>query len=337
MDNYKEKLAINLKHRRGLTVVVVRHGERLDYAHRAAGKNWCQANPERPWDPPLTEKGLSMATQLGATLRHDILPGFGLPPIIAVYSSPFMRCRQTAAGIIKGMSSGDADCQRSESDREAVDSLPLKVRVELGLVESINESWYRSWSLPGTDGTWGYKSQEIPHIDPARDGMDPRALLPVETLLGWKDGAADTHGILNGMMDYEHTSHTGLGGDYSFAGNPPKLESVHLQRNRISRTISILSNSHQSPDTTANEDVNGENEKTIVLVTHRGIAGQFYVNLTGNGSKKHGVGKYCCFSIYRSDGDAREQSDSVKWTPLVVNRVLWDGEERHESKKVLPR
>ena len=37
-------------HRRSKIVVVVRHGERLDYDQRAAGKNWVEVNRnKRPW------------------------------------------------------------------------------------------------------------------------------------------------------------------------------------------------------------------------------------------------------------------------------------------------
>jgi phosphohistidine phosphatase SixA len=120
VDNYEKKVANNQNQRRRLTVIIVRHGERLDYVHRAAGKNWCQANPEQPWNPPLTEKGLSMATQLGAALRQNIMPELGLPPIRAVYTSPFLRCRQTAAGIIQGMSSECIDHQSSDSNRDPI-------------------------------------------------------------------------------------------------------------------------------------------------------------------------------------------------------------------------
>lgn len=320
-------------HRRRVTFVVVRHGERLDYSYRAAGKNWCEANPEQPWNPPLTEKGVSMATQLGTALREKILPDLGLPPVAAVYTSPFLRCRQTAAGIVQGILSGYSGDKSSDSGVDVGDLPPLRVKVELGLAESMNENWYRSWSLPGTDGTWGYKKKEIPMIDPKRDGMDPRALLPVETLLDWKQSKDTTSfkDTVHTLMDHEHRSQTTLGANYSFAGDPPRVETGQLQRKRISRAINILSNAHQNQHSTSNESGGKEKDETIVLVSHGGIVTQFYVNLTGNKSKMHGVGKYCCFSIYRNDTEAsssevEQDDDSVneKWTPLLVNRILWD-------------
>ena len=334
----EKKVANNQNHRSRLTLVIVRHGERLDYAHRAAGKNWCGANPAQPWNPPLTQRGLSMAMQLGAALREEILPDLGAPPVSAVYTSPFLRCRQTAAAIVQGMSSKSIGHKRSESDRGHTVSSPLKVRVELGLAESINENWYRSWSLPGTDGTWGYKKQEIPHIDPVRDRMDIRALLPVETLLDWKESSDVTsfNKTLHRMMDHEHRSLTTLGRDYSFAGNPPKLENGQLQRSRISETIKILSEEHCN----TGESIDKEKEETILLVSHGGIVTQFYVNLTGNTSKNHGVGKYCCFSIYCSDNEAQSRDTKKnndvgkeKWIPLVVNRVLWSNGKKNDFDK----
>ena len=325
--------------RRRLTLIVVRHGERLDYAHRAVGKNWCKANPEQPWNPPLTEKGLRMGTQLGLALSEDILPDLGLDPVSSVYTSPFLRCRQTAAAIVQGLLHGHMDCKRSDPDPSRSLLPSLKVKVEMGLSESINENWYRSWSLPGTNGTWGYKKQEIPYIDPVRDQMDPRALKPAHTLLDWKESKdiSSFEKTLHDLMDHDHRSLTSLGRDYSFAGNPPQLETSQFQRNRISRAIKILTERHCDTATTTafTEEEEEEKNETVLLVTHGGIVTQFFVNLTGESSKKHGIGKYCSFSIYRSekeasshDTDTDDDSGKAKWMPLVVNRVLWNDEKK---------
>ncbi len=336
MDGFEtdQKFVKGHTRRRRLTLIVVRHGERLDYAHRAVGKNWCKANPEQPWNPPLTEKGLRMATQLGSALSEDILPDLGLRPVSAVYTSPFLRCRQTAAAIVQGLLHEHVDCKKRSGLDLAPSFLPsLKVKVEMGLSESINENWYRSWSLPGTNGTWGYKKQEIPYIDPVREQMDPRALLPAHTLLDWKE-SKDTSSFqktLHNLMDHEHRSLTSLGRDYSFAGKPPQLETSQFQRSRISRAIEILTERHCDIATTADEE---EKDETVLLVTHGGIVTQFFVNLTGGSSKKHGIGKYCSFSIYRSEMEANshdtetvDESAKEKWIPLVVNRVLWNDDD----------
>ena len=78
-------------------VVVVRHGERLDYIMRDRGENWIPTS-DRPWDPPLTDNGKQQANALGMALP-TILQNLKLPSIAAVYSSPFHRCRQTAAEL----------------------------------------------------------------------------------------------------------------------------------------------------------------------------------------------------------------------------------------------
>lgn len=310
------------------TVVVVRHGERLDYTERAAGRNWCEANPQQPWNPPLTEKGLGMATQLGAALEASFLPELGLPPIGGIYSSPFLRCRQTAAGIVQGMS--------SVSSKSLENSSTLKVRVELGLAESINENWYRSWSLPGADGTWGYKKKEIPLQDLPMDQIDPRALQPVGNLLDWKESTPDTNGIVNRMTDHEYEPLTSLRGEYSFLGNPCKLESFSTQRQRMANTMNLLSDKHRKHEATSTEGIGTEDE-TIILVSHGGPVTHLYESLTGNGWHEHGVGKYCCFSIYQSEEEPcapkteTNENGNKKWIPLVVNRVLWDDGKKNES------
>ena len=80
------------------TVIVVRHGERLDYVTRDRGENWIPTS-NRPWDPPLTTTGLQQAKSLESALP-EILQNLGLSPnLSAVYSSPFYRCIQTASGL----------------------------------------------------------------------------------------------------------------------------------------------------------------------------------------------------------------------------------------------
>ena len=50
-----------------------------------------------------------------------------------------------------------------------------------------------------------------------------------------------------------------------------------------------------------------------------------YESLTGNHWDKHGVSKYCCYSIYQQNGG------EAAWTPLVVNRVLGEADEKEPS------
>lgn len=216
-------------------VVVVRHGERLDYVMRDAGQNWIPT-AERPWDPPLTERGHQQANALGAALPN-ILNELGLPSIAAIYCSPFWRCCQTAAGLAKN--------QRENSTASA-----LKVKVEMGLAESMNENWYRSWAVPGTDGSWGYQKQEKPLADLDASTLHPAAAEPVQKVLDWKLGANDE--TIIAQMDSEYVSKTVL--DTPFSMHPPNFESFKMQRSRMQDSLEMLSADHSN--------------ETIVLVSH---------------------------------------------------------------------
>jgi len=205
-------------------VIVVRHGERLDYVMRDRGENWVPSS-ERPWDPPLTAHGHEQAQALGQHFPQ-LLQENNLPPIAAVYSSPFWRCRQTAAGIAK--------------------SLQHKVRVELGLVESLNQNWFRSWAVSGTDGTWGFGKG----IDLDPESLHPRSKEPVQPLLDWKEGETDDTTLL--LMDASHVSKTTI--DTPYCLHPHNFESTKMQRKRMAETIVALSEDHIN--------------ETIVLVSH---------------------------------------------------------------------
>eukprot|EP00668_Euglena_longa_P038833 GGOE01049937.1.p1 GENE.GGOE01049937.1~~GGOE01049937.1.p1 ORF type:complete len:294 (-),score=38.73 GGOE01049937.1:99-914(-) len=71
-------------------VFLVRHGERLD----RIDPTW-RATARRPHDPPLTERGVLQALQLGIHLR-----GRGIKHI---FSSPMIRAVQTADAIAEGL------------------------------------------------------------------------------------------------------------------------------------------------------------------------------------------------------------------------------------------
>ena len=74
------------------------------------------------------------------------------------------------------------------------DDKKLLVQVELGLAESMNSSWYRSWALPGADGTWGFVPLEDKQPGKHRRGLDefsplelhPCSQVPVQQLLDWQ-------------------------------------------------------------------------------------------------------------------------------------------------------
>ena len=102
---------------------------------QARGENWLKT-AEQPWNTPITEHGAAQARALGrAVRRHCAELGIPLPSRVA--SSPLLRCVQTARAAIEGM----------EVDQ--------RIGLEFGLCETMCEDWYRSWAVPGADGTWG--------------------------------------------------------------------------------------------------------------------------------------------------------------------------------------
>jgi len=197
---------------------------------RDAGQNWIPTS-DRPWDPPLTVHGQERAKALGEALP-GILEELQLPPIAAIYSSPFWRCRQTAVGL--AIKTTDE----------------LKIKVELGLSESMNENWYRSWAVPGTDGTWGYQKQEVPLAELDVASLHPAATQPAQRVLDWKLSPIDKS--IQGKMDGNHTSKSSLDTPYSM--HPPNFESFNMQRARMKDTLELLSVDHPN--------------ETTVLVSH---------------------------------------------------------------------
>lgn len=105
-------------------VFLCRHGERVDYAAKAAGKNW-QTTAARPWDTPLTSAGWRQAAAAGRAINRHCQQ-LGYPPVSAVYSSPLRRAAETAAVA-------------------AAELGVLDVSIEPALVETMCSAWYLSW------------------------------------------------------------------------------------------------------------------------------------------------------------------------------------------------
>jgi len=294
--------------RTDVIVVVVRHGERLDYVMRDAGDNWIPTT-DRPWDPPLTSNGKEQARTLGKEL-HKILKDLKLPSskIDAVYSSPFYRCRQTAAGII----SGEVEAS------EIISKANKKIRVEIGLSESINQNWYRSWAISGTDGTWGYNKEHdistyaVGDLHPAS-----KESIQISPILNWKSIEKDE---TRTMIDDAYVSKSKIETPYILYPEP-KFENYKTQRNRMLQTLKQLTSDTK-------DDNHSNNVKVIVMVSHGGPVTHLYESLTGNHWNAHGISKYCCYSIYqkekKSNNDEEDDGDNKqRWTPLVVNQTLW--------------
>lgn len=324
-------------------VVVARHGERWDYLQRDAGKGEDYIrNAERPWDPPLSPNGLKQASRLGSHLA-ETLQALDLPPITACYTSPFLRCRQTACQAVEALNSENSGLKEASDDIDTSVSAsttshpfaPLKVQIELGLSESLNESWYRSWALPGADGTWGFYPEKKSgttrrHLHEfTADELHPSSQVPAqELLLPWQPIVTHTlheediasNNLLGQLQDMNYASSTNI--LTPFALKPKVL--VESKKEQQERMLQVLRNKTR--------DGVG---KTILCVSHGGPVTHLYTKLTGNDWTVHGESKYCCYSIYELYDDhlsptAMDSADKKdkegdspqleQWKPLVVNQ-----------------
>jgi broad specificity phosphatase PhoE len=295
MSNENEGDNGNDQKRHKIYVVVARHGERWDYVQRDAGINWI-ATAERPWDPPLSPNGLKQATRLGTHLKAKLVE-LNLPPIVACYSSPFLRCRQTACRAVQAI----------VNDGNHHNGNKMLVQIELGLSESLNNGWYRSWALPGADGTWGFVPAEDMHPGKRRRGLDefttlelhPCSQVPVQRLLDWQEVVHPDSPDLTSWQDMQYTSSTSIW--KPFALTPQViLETVQEQRERMLEVV--VNKAHQG--------------QTILLVSHGGPVTHLYEKVTGNEWYVHGESKYCCYSIYECESPNKF---SEVWKTLVVN------------------
>ncbi|KAL7569292.1 hypothetical protein ACA910_016839 [Epithemia clementina (nom. ined.)] len=291
-----------------VTIVVARHGERQDYVVRDSGGNWVQSAP-RPWDPPLSEHGLEQGYKLGTHLVGE-LKRLDLPPIAGIYTSPLLRCRQTAVQARKGIL--DA---LSRNDDKHDKQQPQKVRVEMGLVESINDSWYRSWACKKSDGTWGLRQAFRGPEDVAT--LHPRALEPVQGILSeWSSHwilSSDTNSENHFDLNYE--SLTKVEEPYTF--HPHFVESDDSQRARMRQAVTLVAAKHEAD----------HKDGTLLFFSHGAPVTHLFESLTGRLRKDHGTSSYCCYSIYRVDKDAflktlkEGGNDIVYWEALQINQA----------------
>ncbi len=119
---------------------VMRHGERLG----DADPSWVPKT-DRPWDPPLTERGKQQAWEVGKRLRTE---GWGITRVVV---SPFLRCVQTAAQVVTALCLVDDDdsshhAAAPESSQDAVID-PSKVKVSASSSSSCSLSLSLSLSV----------------------------------------------------------------------------------------------------------------------------------------------------------------------------------------------
>ena len=252
----------------GRTIVIAaRHGERQDYLSVMKGENWVSTS-DRPWDPPLSDLGWTQGAALGRRIDQCITD-LNLPPLSQVYSSPFQRTQETAVAA-----------------NAAFEDAPL-VKVEYGLAESLSEPWYRSWSLPTSNGTWDYqeKDQSGAVLPVNLDTLHRAARHPASSII------IPPHPLIEGI-DHKHGSMTKLHKVYCWGS----FESHRDQRIRVESAVRTLAKS-------------GE---TVLLVSHGGPITHLYEALTGEKWWVHGEASYASFTIY-------ELTSEGKWVTLVLN------------------
>mmetsp|Transcript_63326 Transcript_63326/g.187160 ORF Transcript_63326/g.187160 Transcript_63326/m.187160 type:complete len:317 (-) Transcript_63326:91-1041(-) len=290
-------------------LIAARHGERRDYIERDAGGNWIPTT-SRPWDPPLSDAGHEQVRELGRRVARS-LRQHNLPPVSFVYSSPLLRCCQTAAGAIVGLEEeGMTDGGRN-----------LKIRIEHGVVESLCEKWYRSWCLPGSDGTWGYCPPQSDLV--VRGGsaasawtvdvstINPNAKVPApELFLSPSDMEERLKGSCgekvqtrsDGLIDMEYTTPVAPLSE-SFCWG--KFESRKMQLARAKNLTDKLAARHPN--------------ETILLLSHGSPVTHMFEVISGEDWTAHGVCGYASFSTYvhEKSGDGEE---SIVWKePVVIN------------------
>ncbi|KAJ3017143.1 hypothetical protein HKX48_003697 [Thoreauomyces humboldtii] len=80
------------------TVYLVRHAERID----KVDATW-KDTAARPYDSPLTEKGVTQAQASGRLIAKDILTQQSTSSPVHILTSPFLRCIETANGVMSSL------------------------------------------------------------------------------------------------------------------------------------------------------------------------------------------------------------------------------------------
>ncbi|KAJ2699541.1 hypothetical protein H4R19_005531 [Coemansia spiralis] len=123
-----------------ITCYFVRHGERVDHVD----DSWAQT-AAAPYDPPLTAEGHEQAGKTGALihrLEQQAMRRAGASTSqqtsFRVLTSPFLRCAQTAGGLVSGFQQE----AQATGDGTAATTTGWTVAVEPGLSEMMSESYF---------------------------------------------------------------------------------------------------------------------------------------------------------------------------------------------------
>ena len=258
----------------------------------------------------MSDHGLEQGYALGKHLVKE-LESLGLPPIVGVYTSPLLRCRQTAAQARKGI--------LHETKTDNGTSKPGRVCVEMGLVESINESWFRSWAGDNSDGTWGFKEA---FTSSSEDSYHPKSLRPAQEILNdwcsnWKPANGNEDAEVQTQFDLDYASLTAI--DEPYRLSPRQLESAEKQRERMRQAVNqVLGQRHSQQD-----------QGTVLFLSHGAPVTHLFASLTGRPGPEHGSSSYCCYSIYKINRDTllaslkEGENTTVLWDAVQVNQAKY--------------
>ena len=240
-------------------VIIFRHGERHDYEERNAGRNFT-ATADRPFDPPLTLNGCKQGSLCGLRILQ-LQESLSIPAVTKIYTSPLIRCGQTAS--------------------HAAQSLNLEsITIENGLVESINEDWYRSWAVAGADSTWGGPAHCRTGIHPVdKSDLSPKAFVPAQELYNTPTSMEADSNVVTKICSSHQPFWSGF--DYNW----DNLETPLSQTQRLKDTVLYLSSLHSS-------------NETIALCSHGGPCYHIYEALTGEHYSKEGPCGYTAISVF---------------------------------------
>ena len=255
-----------------MSVCVVRHGAREDYAFKSRGLNWQQTNPTRPWDPPLTQAGISQGSALGVGLRAHC-ERLGLPPVTRVISSPLLRCVQTAAAA-------------------AVQLGVSTISLEPGLAEGMLEEWYRSWGLPDADSTWGGPTNSPCGTPVDLNSLHPGCHVPSGTLLlqpaEAEEALAASQPTLSALVQID-CAYAVLEPEAQYRW--PDFETEAQLAARMKRTVEALEARYSG--------------ETVLACSHGGPTGHSYRELLGDRAMEGLLAGYTALYIFVRDGDGR--------------------------------
>ncbi|CAI8612419.1 unnamed protein product [Vicia faba] len=137
-------------------VIIMRHGERLDNIDPL----WA-TTASRPWDPPLAQAGRIRTFQLSQGIQQSLKY-----PIHRFFVSPFLRCVQTAVELAGSLSVIDDGIETLMSKSYLDDNSKVKVSIEYGLCEVINNVAIRPNVAP-KDGNISFDISELEALLPA--------------------------------------------------------------------------------------------------------------------------------------------------------------------------